>query len=124
MTDGDLQNPPVASRISALNFSSSVMGSTPVQRKPNKPRPPAPTNQSLSSSSLLSRSAHGKILSTFVLYQANLLVDLVEPVPISDTPVIVRNREIRQASNSRRRSSLSSRGKRASQSLSSGLLGA
>ncbi|KAF8757243.1 hypothetical protein RHS01_04173 [Rhizoctonia solani] len=46
------------------------------------------------------------------------------PVPISDTPVIVRNREIRQASQSRRRSSLSSRGKRASQSLNSGLLGA
>ncbi|KAG8730928.1 hypothetical protein FRC12_019996, partial [Ceratobasidium sp. 428] len=95
-------NPPSLSRISAINFTSSAVGSTPVQRKPNKPRPPA--NQS--SSSVLSRVA----------------LDSIEPVPISDTPVIVRNREIRQASQSRRRSSLSSRGKRASQSLSSGLL--
>ncbi|KAG8794184.1 hypothetical protein FRC12_000283 [Ceratobasidium sp. 428] len=59
------------------------------ERKPNKPRPPA--NQS--SSSVLSRVA----------------LDSIEPVPISDTPVIVRNREIRQVSQSRRRSSLSSR---------------
>ncbi|KAG9109627.1 hypothetical protein FRC07_008278, partial [Ceratobasidium sp. 392] len=82
-------NPPSSSRISAINFTSSAVGSTPVQRKPNKPRPPA--NQS--SSSVLSRAA----------------LDSIEPVPISDTPVIVRNREIRQASQSRRRSSLSSR---------------
>ncbi|KAG8739163.1 hypothetical protein FRC10_006086 [Ceratobasidium sp. 414] len=81
-------NPESSSRISTINFTSSAMGSTPVQRKPNKPRPPA--NQSVSSSSVLSRVA-------------------LEPVPISDTPVIVRNREIRQASQSRRRSSLSSR---------------
>ncbi|KAG9091280.1 hypothetical protein FRC06_000639 [Ceratobasidium sp. 370] len=84
-------NPEFSSRISAINFASSAMGSTPVQRKPNKPRPPA--NQPNSSSSALSRVA----------------LDSIEPVPISDTPVIVRNREIRQASQSRRRSSLSSR---------------
>lgn len=86
-------------------FGSSTSNSTPVQRKPNKPRPPAP-DQSGSSSSVLNRA----------------VLDSAQPVPISDTPVIVRNREIRQASQSRRRSSLSSRGKRASQSLSSGLL--
>ncbi|KAG9127560.1 hypothetical protein FRC07_012305 [Ceratobasidium sp. 392] len=60
-----------------------------VGRTPNKPRPPA--NQS--SSSVLSRVA----------------LDSIEPGPISNTPVFVRNREIRQASQSRRRSSLSSR---------------
>ncbi|QRV89343.1 Mis12-Mtw1 family protein [Ceratobasidium sp. AG-Ba] len=81
---------PSSSRISAINFASSAMGSTPVQRKPNKPRPPA--NQSVSSSGL-----------------SRATLDSIEPVPISDTPVIVRNREIRQASQSRRRSSLSSR---------------
>ncbi|KAG9088222.1 hypothetical protein FRC07_012631, partial [Ceratobasidium sp. 392] len=81
--------PPSSGRISAINFTSSAVGSTPVQRKPNKPRPPA--NQS--SSSVLSRVA----------------LDSIEPVPISDTPVIVRNREIRQVSQSRRRSSLSLR---------------
>ncbi|KAG8698926.1 hypothetical protein FRC08_005624 [Ceratobasidium sp. 394] len=97
-------NPESSSRISAIKFASSAVASTPIQRKPNKPRPPA--NQATSSSSALSRVA----------------LDSIEPVPISDTPVIVRNREIRQASQSRRRSSLSSRGKRASQSLSSGLL--
>ncbi|KAG9095443.1 hypothetical protein FS749_010426 [Ceratobasidium sp. UAMH 11750] len=84
-------NPESSSRISAIKFASSAVASTPIQRKPNKPRPPA--NQATSSSSALSRVA----------------LDSIEPVPISDTPVIVRNREIRQASQSRRRSSLSSR---------------
>ncbi|CAE6534876.1 unnamed protein product [Rhizoctonia solani] len=86
------------SRVSTLNFPSSATGSTPPRKRP--------TDQSTSSSSALSRA----------------VLDSAQPIPISDTPVIVRNREIRQASQSRRRSSLSSRGKRASQSLSSGLL--
>ncbi|CAE6436553.1 unnamed protein product [Rhizoctonia solani] len=87
-----------ASRISTLNFPSSATGSTPSRKRTH--------DQSTSSSSGLNRA----------------VLDSSQPVPISDTPIIVRNREIRQASQSRRRSSLSSRGKRASQSLSSGLL--
>ncbi|KAJ1307169.1 hypothetical protein OPQ81_001286 [Rhizoctonia solani] len=87
-----------ASRVSTLNFPSSATGSTPPRKRPG--------GHSTSSSSVLSRAVQ----------------DSAQPIPISDTPVIVRNREIRQASQSRRRSSLSSRGKRASQSLSSGLL--
>ncbi|EUC58832.1 Mis12-Mtw1 family protein [Rhizoctonia solani AG-3 Rhs1AP] len=86
------------SRISTLNFLSSATGSTPPRKRP--------ADHSTSNSSALSRA----------------VLDSTQPVPISDTPVITRNREIRQASQSRRRSSLSSRGKRASQSLNSGLL--
>ncbi|KAH7342141.1 Mis12-Mtw1 protein family-domain-containing protein [Rhizoctonia solani] len=86
------------SRVSTLNFPSSATGSTPPRKRP--------VDHSTSNSSALSRA----------------VLDSTQPVPISDTPVIVRNREIRQASQSRRRSSLSSRGKRASQNLSSGLL--
>ncbi|KAG8729957.1 hypothetical protein FRC11_007665, partial [Ceratobasidium sp. 423] len=73
------------SRISTLNFPSSATGSTPPRKRP--------ADQSTSSSSVLSRAVQ----------------DSAQPIPISDTPVIVRNREIRQASQSRRRSSLSSR---------------
>ncbi|CAE6500692.1 unnamed protein product [Rhizoctonia solani] len=73
------------SRISTLNFPSSATSSTPARKRP--------ADHSASSSSALSRA----------------VLDSTQPVPISDTPVIVRNREIRQASQSRRRSSLSSR---------------
>ncbi|CAE7076849.1 unnamed protein product [Rhizoctonia solani] len=72
------------SRVSTLNFPSAT-GSTPPRKRP--------ADNSASSSSALSRA----------------VLDSTQPVPISDTPVIVRNREIRQASQSRRRSSLSSR---------------
>ncbi|CAE6492718.1 unnamed protein product [Rhizoctonia solani] len=73
------------SRVSTLNFPSSATGSTPPRKRP--------ADHSTSNSSALSRA----------------VLDSTQPVPISDTPVIVRNREIRQASQSRRRSSLSSR---------------
>ncbi|KAF8678340.1 Mis12-Mtw1 protein family [Rhizoctonia solani] len=74
-----------ASRTSTLNFPSSATGSTPSRKRTQ--------GHSTSSSSGLNRA----------------VLDSSLPVPISDTPVIVRNREIRQASQSRRRSSLSSR---------------
>jgi len=118
----DISSDPSSTRpppqVDFLNFSVSQ------RPRPSAPRPASPPRQPFSSSSTSGRPSMGPPTGPFVRKtrksmrgMEDLMSEAVVPVPDSETPMIRKNKELREA---QRRSSLGMRGQRASSSLGRG----
>ncbi|CAD6568451.1 MAG: hypothetical protein TREMPRED_004543 [Tremellales sp. Tagirdzhanova-0007] len=101
-----------------LNFSVSQ------RPKPSGPRPASPPRQPFSSNPISGRPSMGPPTGPFIrktrksmVGMQDLTSEAVVPIPDSETPMIRKNKELREA---QRRSSLGMRGQRASSSLGRG----